>query len=76
MVGVMTPVVEPGRDAALFEQGVKLAGRGCQFVFPSALTYADDDGEITGTVTVDLSKYREGITPTRGSLIFYLFPQG
>ena len=43
MVNVMSPVVYPGRDILLLEQGIHLTGTVEQFFLPGSLTYTHDD---------------------------------
>ena len=46
MIAVVTPVVEPGRDAFLCEDGVELTSRPESVFFPSTLTDADADATL------------------------------
>ena len=67
--GVVAPVVDPGRDVSLLEQGIHLSGTVEQFILPRALSYAHNDAvavflpigmvgrhlaqEVVGRVVVD-----------------------
>ena len=54
MGGVETPVVDPGRDVFLLEQGIHLSGTVEQFILPRALTYAHNDAAVTVDILVGM----------------------